>query len=66
MCLCRLNLITFQIPAVCSTFISGGTTTGFGFPFITLGSTTTTTGTAAGAITGLSAASATLAGLGGG
>ena len=63
------NFVVFQVPAVYSTFLSAGTIgSGFSFPFITLGGSTAATGTTAAsglAITGLTAASATLAGFGG-
>jgi len=58
--------LAVALPSACGFFTTGGT--GFGFPFITLGSTTTTTGTGAAsglAISGLSVGTATLAGFGG-
>lgn len=56
--------IALAVPAVLSTF-DLGTTTGIGFPFITLGGTTTGTAASGLAITGLASGTALAAGLGG-
>ena len=57
--------VACAIPSVFSLIPGGTIGSGFSFPFFTLGGTTTTGTAAAGAITGLSVGTATLAGFGG-